>query len=880
MTIRATDLDGQTYDEAIVLDVTDIASERRLSAGDRFQINVDEEGIPGQSADGRARRRRLRGRLDRFRSQPQRRVDSAMLRLYNSAGNPVSGEIVLGNKTSWTVYLTPLANGGLIVAREAAHEPLGTFSVKAQAYDSVGNPVGPEMTAGSSQSGYVGSPIVIELSDGGYIMAFGPANTWAVHGQRFTAAGIPTGAEFTIATNPMQTIALVAMQDGGFLASWVSIEEAEGGEAVVQRFNSAGAPAGQPFTVPLGPDPGPVDLIALAGGGYVFTWVEWVGEEFGLSLFALKAQLIAPDGSADGEPLVVAGYVAESDDVGEVTFAAHPDGGFVATWPMIAVENGLIVYGVRGQSFDDRGSPVGEAFQVTAIGYGSDVTVLADGAILGTWHDQGETDAEAFARILRLADGATDPGTDDVLTGDGEANRLDGMNGNDQLYGLGGNDELIGGSGNDRLEGGTGANSVDGGAGDDIIYSVNLGVDMIQGGTGNDVAVIDWSAQALAFSTVASGDVAFGNFVDTAATLTGVEVIRIATGSGADSITTLGGDDEIRTGAGNDYLNGAGGNDYLDGGSGDDMMTGGAGNDVYVVSSAGDSVSETPGSGTDEIRTSLAAYSLASLADVENLTGTSTVRQTLSGNSGDNVVTGGSGSDILIGGAGSDTLKGGAGGDRLYSHGQGASLPGFGEIGSADVYAEADVLIGGDNGDFFFAGYGDSVDGGAHDSYDGDHLYLNLAGAPGGVVADFRLLQTQPSVTVGGAVIANVENVVVLQGTDFADVLALWHQPFTSPGVGGWVFGYGGDDHLVAGHYSGWGDSALYGGDGNDTIDLAPASYSPDAYGEAGDDLIIGGSGYESLFGGNRQRPGPGHVRLRQAPRRRRQRRHGRRQLR
>ena len=104
---------------------------------------------------------------------------------------------------------------------------------------------------------------------------------------------------------------------------------------------------------------------------------------------------------------------------------------------------------------------------------------------------------------------------------------------------------------------------------------------------------------------------------------------------------------------GNDILFGRGGNDSLDGGTGDDAMTGGAGNDIYVVDSTGDTVTETPGEGTDEVRTTLASYTLA--ADLENLTGLGNVNQTLTGNGGNNIITGGGGNDAIDGMGGVDT---------------------------------------------------------------------------------------------------------------------------------------------------------------------------------------------------------------------------------
>ncbi|MGO8256707.1 protease, partial [Rhizobium ruizarguesonis] len=76
-------------------------------------------------------------------------------------------------------------------------------------------------------------------------------------------------------------------------------------------------------------------------------------------------------------------------------------------------------------------------------------------------------------------------------------------------------------------------------------------------------------------------------------------------------ITGGAGNDTLDGGTGNDTLIGGAGNNTLLGGAGNDTLDGGAGHDTYVVESASDVLKEAVGAGPDEIRTALAAYSIA-----------------------------------------------------------------------------------------------------------------------------------------------------------------------------------------------------------------------------------------------------------------------------
>ncbi|WP_064709925.1 M10 family metallopeptidase C-terminal domain-containing protein [Rhizobium bangladeshense] len=286
---------------------------------------------------------------------------------------------------------------------------------------------------------------------------------------------------------------------------------------------------------------------------------------------------------------------------------------------------------------------------------------------------------------------------DNTITGGAAADTLSGDAGNDTLDGGAGTDSLIGGTGDDTYivdhvgdlvteaadEGtdtvrttltsytlgsdvenlsfvgtaafvGTGnslANTIRGGAGADTLDG-KVGADTLIGGAGNDTYLVDDVGDVVTEGLNAGTDLI----------KTALSTYTLA--NNVENLLYMGSGNF--TGTGNALANtiiGGAGNDTLDGGAGNDTLNGGAGNDIYVVDSASDVVNEAVSAGTDEIRTALAAYSIAALVNVENLTYTGSANFTGTGNAFANTITGGAGNDMLNGGGGADTLIGGTGDD-------------------------------------------------------------------------------------------------------------------------------------------------------------------------------------------------------------------------
>nr|WP_281423054.1 M10 family metallopeptidase C-terminal domain-containing protein [Sphingomonas colocasiae] len=266
---------------------------------------------------------------------------------------------------------------------------------------------------------------------------------------------------------------------------------------------------------------------------------------------------------------------------------------------------------------------------------------------------------------------------------------LDSGDGNDVVHGGDAGERLAGGNGNDIIFGGGGADTLTGGAGADIfayalasdstalasdtIADFQSGVDRIDlsrlaptsvsiaaSGNGSIVRAQTAGGELVIRTT---GTVANSDIILDASPVTGGPATGIQLSNGL-GVTLHGGPD-------GDLLIGDAGDATIDGGAGGDTMMGGAGDDVYYVDSDDDRISERPGEGTDEVRTTV-DYSLQAWVENGVLLGHAAIGirgndqgNRLWGNDADNYIDGANGDDTLYGGLGGDLLLGNQGADTF-----------------------------------------------------------------------------------------------------------------------------------------------------------------------------------------------------------------------
>jgi Ca2+-binding RTX toxin-like protein len=382
------------------------------------------------------------------------------------------------------------------------------------------------------------------------------------------------------------------------------------------------------------------------------------------------------------------------------------------------------------------------------------------------------------------------------------------LSGFDYLYGADGDDVLAsdrpgldvveGGRGNDKLFVKPAVNAtghIYGGDGNDVVFGAE-NADSLYGGEGNDLLVgsdYTTSANMAVQAVAATGDdyMEGGNGNDALYGFDGNDHIYGGDGDDRGQITVLGGtyNAGLFGGSGNDYLNGGAGDDDIWGGTGTDYIDGGSGFDYarYDYASTGVTASlDNPVINTGESAGDF-------YVSVEGLIGSAF-------------------NDTLIGGGDGNTILGLDGNDQI--HGLGGN----------------DALLGGNGDDQIFGGEGtDFIDGGigfdyARYDFASSGVAISLAtgsGTAGEATGDF---------------LVNIEGLVGSFNPDF----------LVGDANNNTIFGQGGDDIIFGNE----GADALYGGGGSDTFAFRAIDFQSGVYDRVKDfSELVGNQDAVTLIG-------------------------------
>jgi Ca2+-binding RTX toxin-like protein len=450
-----------------------------------------------------------------------------------------------------------------------------------------------------------------------------------------------------------------------------------------------------------------------------------------------------------------------------------------------------------------------------------------------------------------------------------------------RIDGQGGNDTLLGGSGNEILEGGTGADVIDGnrgndsadlGAGDDqFIWDPGDGSDNVEGRRGKDILTFNGANGNEQMRVSANGTRArftrdLGNIV---MDLDDVERIDVAALGGADVLTV---DDlaatDVRTL--NEDLAGTLGGTSPDAGADQLIVDGTDGNDAIAAAGTAGAVQVSGLAATvnaihaDPAQDALTVNSLGGddRVDASPLEA-SAIALTQDGGADSDTLLGGHGADRQIGGDGNDAIDGNQGNDVAL---MGANDDAF----TWDPGDGSDVVEGQDGHDrmqFNGANGAEIFDASANGGrvrftrnlgnivMDLDNVEQIDLAALGGADrltlndmsgTDLSRMNADLAATAGGAVGDGAQDQISVNGTNGDDVVV-------ATGSAGTVDVLGLASTLHVAHAEAAQDQlAINGLAGDDVIEapgLAADAIQLEAHGNDGDDVLIGGSGADRLFG-------------------------------
>ena len=244
--------------------------------------------------------------------------------------------------------------------------------------------------------------------------------------------------------------------------------------------------------------------------------------------------------------------------------------------------------------------------------------------------------------------------------------------------------------------------------------------------------------------------------------------------AGNDTVRGTAADDELYGGAGNDTLVGGAGADTLYGGAGNDNLDGDAGDDT--LHGGGGADDHDGGAGTDtasyagspaRIILDLAAPSKNrgyasgdTFTSIEKFVG-SAHKDTLVGNSSDNVLIGAAGADNIRGSGGNDTIDGGAGADKLE-------------------FSDGSITGGGGADEFFFTAGATAVTVSITDYATGENIWICGGTTSSDVTISQSTRQGSRSVQID---IGAVTSFIGLDGYTGTATVA-WSDPNAEAGTG------------------------------------------------------------------------------------------------
>ncbi|MFN3292805.1 MAG: calcium-binding protein [Gemmobacter sp.] len=553
----------------------------------------------------------------------------------------------------------------------------------------------------------------------------------------------------TTTTDDQGSVALAALPDGGFIATWMSNDQGNSATSqwawrvLWQRYDAAGTPVGAETEIQ--PVAGSAHesypaVTVLADGGWVITWE--TREAFGSfgQNYNVFGQIFDSTGNLSGDPFRLNTYTAQDQRFSQVT--ALTGGGFVAIWNSWGQDGDR--WGTFGQIFDAAGNKVGAEFRASQSTRGHQawpqVAALKDGGFVVTYHvndlSNPDWDSDIFARVFSASGTAV---TDEFRVNTYHRYNDDTF-GYSKVAGLPGGGFAVAWTGTDQPPNGNGDGrekvmlrlyDANGTAQTNPIRVADIPavgtasasywdadwlsvralpdgsivlawIEPGQDGSGTAIRArhFDATGKAVGAAFTVNGATAGHQLYPDLAVLANGDVVVAWQSGGVQDGSRFGvyaqvldhrivgtpGDDVLIDLWGADRIDGWAGHDVIEGRTGNDLIYGGLGNDTIFAQEGNDTV--RGGAGDDRVY----------------------------GWYGDDLIDGGDGNDLLVGEYGHNTLLGGAGDDTIFGSVEGNDVIRGGE-GNDELHGEDIGASSGGNDDIRGQGGNDTVHAGAGDDY-------------------------------------------------------------------------------------------------------------------------------------------------------------------
>ncbi len=317
---------------------------------------------------------------------------------YNASGVAVGGQQQVNSHTQSNqeeFSVTALPDGTYVVAwTDYSGDTDGTAGITMRKYAANGTPITGEIDVNSTVTGSQVTPQITSLANGGWLV------TWVAYSQ-------------TYATDPFDGSQFLVNDQRVYQQAYSASGVKVGGEVLV----------GSPYPVPLEwpvtvVQDGQQQVTSLSDGGWVVTWHHFDPNALEHSI---QSQAYNADGSQKAGLVTVSDESNPGSPFTESTpqIVELAGGGWVMTW----VATQLGEYKIAGQVFDASGTKVGGQFEasdsLTGVKESPQVIALADGGFVVGWQAAGGSDSFGKGLYVRSydADGtARDSGSVQVNT--------------------------------------------------------------------------------------------------------------------------------------------------------------------------------------------------------------------------------------------------------------------------------------------------------------------------------------------------------------------------------------------------------------------------------------------------------------------------------